>query len=461
MKVNKFIALPVVSLMAASCVTSAPKGAQQQRAVKSAIETPASWASKATQYADQSTKWLADFNDPMLLKLIAEGKANNLDLRAAAGNMDKAWLLAKKSGSSLKPKADLSFGKTQSGNMSGDPSVGKINVGLTVGWEADVWGRMRAGVRSAEADAQAAEADYVFAQHSLSANIAKTYFKAIEAKQQSDITRKNVAILQKTLRITKVKHDNGLSSGQDIALNRASLAAAQDQLIKLEGAERDALRGLEVLLGRYPRAGIDIANVLPTLPLQPPAGVPSSVLERRPDIISAERKIAAAFDATAQAKAARLPKFSLTSTLSGASDSLANILSPTNMAWQLAGNLLAPLLDGGKGEIDVEIASAEQEQAISNYTKAALQAFSEVETNLDQGDILTRREFALNEALTQSRKAQHIAEIRYKEGESELLDTLTIQQQSIAAQSNLLSIKRAQLEQRINLYLSLGGSWAS
>lgn len=458
MKFNKLIALSVSALMVTSCVTDTQKG-EQQRAIKSAIDAPVSWASKAVQYEDQSIKWLERFNDPMLLKLIVEGKANNLDLRAAAGNMDKSWLLAKKSGSSLKPKADLSFGKTQSGNMSGDPSASALKIGLTVSWEADVWGRIRAGLRSAEANAQAVEADYVFAQHSLSANIAKTYFKVIEAKQQSKIMRQNLAISQKTLRITQVKYDNGLSSGQDMALNRANLASAQDQLIKLDGAERDALRGLEVLLGRYPNATIEIANLLPALPLQPPAGVPSSILERRPDIISAERKIAAAFDATAQAKAARLPTFSLTATLSGASDSLANILSPTNMAWQLAGNLLAPLFDGGKGEIDVEIATVEQKQAISNYAQTASKAFSEVENNLDQGNVLAQRENALREALTQSQTAQHIADIRYKEGETELLDTLTIQQKSITAQSNLLSIKRALLEQRINLYLSLGGNW--
>lgn len=170
---------------------------------------------------------------------------------------------------------------------------------MQLSWELDVWGRIHAGVDAAKASAQVAEADYVFAQHSLSANIAKTYLKVIEAKLQAGITRKNLSILKETMRITQVKYDNGISSGQDIALNRANLASAQEQLLEIEGSQRDAMRALEVLLGRYPNASLDIPKVLPDLPLPPPAGIPAEILERRPDIVSAERKIASAFNSTA------------------------------------------------------------------------------------------------------------------------------------------------------------------
>lgn len=463
MRASKFFIISlIIALISISCALFTPDEDSQQ-AVKEAIEAPESWATEvarnAAKLGDTSTKWVASFNDPVMLKLIEEGKANNLDLQVAAGNMNKAWLMAEQSGAALKPTADLSLGRTQSGSANGGPSSGNVNVSLTASWELDVWGRMSAGVNAAEASAQSAEADYVFAQHSLSANIAKTYLKVIEAKQQADIARKNLSILKETMRITQVKYDNGMSSGQDVAVNRANLASAQEQLITIEGSQRDALRALELLLGRYPNATLEIPNVLPTLPPQPPAGVPSEILERRPDIVSAERKIASAFNATAQAKAARLPRFSLTSTISGASSSLSDVLNPANVAWQLGANLMAPLFDGGRRKIDVEIANVEQKQALSNYVQNALTAFSEVENNLDQGGVLANREAALSEVLSQSRKAYRIAELRYKEGESDLLDTLTIQQQAIAAESNLLSIKRAQLEQRINLYLSLGGSW--
>jgi len=195
---------------------------------------------------------------------------------------------------------------------------------------------------------------------------------------------------------------------------------------------------------------------LPNLPSFPPLGIPSSVLERRPDLIAAERQVAAAYSATAQAKVAQLPSFSLTSNVNGASSDLSNVLSPTNVVWQLAGNLFAPLFDGGRGELDIELATTDQKKAIANYKSKALGAFSEIENNLDLGISLAKRETALLEAYQQSEKAYRIADLRYQEGETELLDKLQIQQQTISAQSNLLSIKRSQLEQRINLYLALG-----
>ncbi len=452
----------MATFLLASCAT--PMNTEQreqaiEKAVDVSIKSPAEWASEVAKQVQIPTRWLESFNDPQMLRLIEEGKSNNLDLQVAAGNMDKAWLLAKQSGAALKPTADLNLGRTQSGSVEGGSSNSNVTVGLQANWELDVWGRLRAGVHAADARSQAAKTDYIFAQHSLSANIAKTYFKVVEAKLQADINRNNLDILTETMRITQVKYDNGLSSAQDVALNSANLASAKEQLITIEGSQRDSVRALEVLLGRYPNATLEMTNVLPTLPPSPPAGVPSEILERRPDIVSAERQIASAFDATDQARAARLPKFGLTTSLSGKSNSLSDVLDPANVIWQLGANLVAPLFDGGKRKIDVEIATVEQKQAISNYAQKALTAFSEVENNLDQGRVLANRETALSEAQRQSSKAYRIAELRYKEGETELLDTLQIQQQAIAAESNLLSIKRLQLEQRINLYMALGGSW--
>ncbi len=452
----------MATFLLASCAT--PMNTEQreqaiEKAVDESIKSPAEWASEVAKQVQIPTRWLESFNDSQMLRLIEEGKANNIDLQVAAGNMDKAWLLAKQSGAALKPTADLSLGRTQSGSVEGGSSNSNVSVGLQANWELDVWGRFRAGVHAADARSQAAKADYIFAQHSLSANIAKTYFKVIEAKLQTNINRNNLKILTETMRITQVKYDNGLSSAQDVALNSANLASAKEQLITIEGSQRDAVRALEVLLGRYPNAALEITNVLPALPPSPPAGVPSEILERRPDIVSAERKIASAFDATDQARAARLPRFSLTTTLSGTSTSLSDVLDPANVIWQLGANLVAPLFDGGKRKIDVEIATVEQKQAISNYAQKALTAFSEVENNLDKGRVLANRETALNEVQRHSSKAYRIAELRYKEGETELLDALQIQQQAIAAESNLLSTKRLQLEQRINLYMALGGSW--
>ena len=457
MPYKRFISSSLLLLSLSSCALYHPQHDAQQAIDKQLV--PANWAQNQAIPASADSDWLQQFNDPLMLALIKEGQANNTDLRLAAANMDKAWLLAKQAGARLKPTVDLSLARTQSGSADGGSSTQAINVGVTASWELDLWGRIQAGVDAASSSAQASTADYLFAKHSLSNNIAKTYLKIIEAKQQAQLAQNNLEISQKNLRITLLKLELGSASEQDAALNKANVALAKDQLLNLNASTREALRAIEVLLGRYPSSSIDIANVLPTLPKNPPAGIPSSVLERRPDIIAAERRVASAFNASAQAKAAQLPSFSLTGTLSGASPSLSDILSPANVAWQLGANLLTPLFDAGKRRIDVDIRNLEQQQALDDYAGTALNAFAEVEHNLDLAQVLSQREAVLAEALKQSQKSYHIAQLRYQEGESSLLDTLSFQQQAISTKSSLLFIKRAQLEQRLNLYLALGGNW--
>ena len=137
-----------------------------------------------------------------------------------------------------------------------------------------------------------------------------------------------VAILEETQRIVGVKYENGDVSGQDVAIARSDLATAREQLTALEGSYRDAVRALEALLGRYPGAELEVRKTLPQAPPPPPAGLPSELLERRPDLVAADRRVAAAFNATNQAQAARLPTISLTGNAGGTSDSLVQLVGP-------------------------------------------------------------------------------------------------------------------------------------
>ncbi len=327
--------------------------------------TPGQWGADSATGAVQ-VGWIDSFNDPALTELVEEAQANNRNLAAAAANVDRAWALARQAGAALSPEISVSAGAGRSGTAdSSMPDRTNLSLGLQVSWEADLWGRLRAGQRGAVASAQAREADFLFAQYSLAAAIAKAYFTAIEAKLQYDIAGETVGILQETQRIVDVKYDNGMATAQDVSLTRSDLASARERLTTVGGSRRDALRALEVLLGRYPGAELDVRKSLPDAPPPPPAGVPSELLERRPDIVAAERRVAAAFNTTAQAKAARLPSVGLTGQLGGASGSLSDLLDPTNVAWGLGANLLAPIFDGGRRRENVVIATAGQEQALA------------------------------------------------------------------------------------------------
>ena len=458
MKRFKSAIMSVVAIALVSCANN--PAIDSNKTVSEAIFVPEAWVTAAESVGEVTIEWLEEFKDPLLLKMIEEGKSNNLDLKIASGNVERAWVLAKQAGASLQPVANLSLGETSSGSASGDiRSSRQTNLTAQVSWEIDIWGRIRAGSRAAADSARSAEADYRFAIHSLGASIAKAYFIVIEAKIQTEVSRKSLNILKKTMRIVNVKFENGLASSQDVSLARAQLASAQENLINVESSKRQAIRSLELLLGRYPNAELELPDVLPNLPPSPPANLPSSILERRPDIIAAERNVAVAFSSTEAAKAAALPSFSLTSTIGGASGGLSDVLDADNVVWQLAANLMVPIFDQGSIAAQIEISNIEQRQAINSYVKAALNAFSDVESNLDLGQVLKRRESYLIEAQQEINNAHRLAIRLYEEGESDLLDVLILQQNAIAADSNSVAIQRSLLEQRVNLYLALGGEW--
>ena len=443
---------------------AAPSQDEVERNVDQAAEQqvpdmPQKWAMAADSGTVQ-TGWIESFNDPELTALVIEAQSNNRDLAAAAANVDRAQALARQAGAALLPDVGLTASGARTGTAdSSGPTTSNLSLGAQVSWEADVWGRVRSQQRGAVASAEAAEADLRSAQQSLAAATAKAYFSAIEANIQADIARQTVGILEENQRIVDVKYENGMASAQDVSLSRSDLASARERLTTVEGSFRDALRALEALLGRYPGAELEVRETLPSVPLPPPAGLPSELLERRPDLVAAERRVAAAFNATNQARAARLPTISLTGNVGGASNSLSDLLDPGNVAWTAGANLLAPLFDGGVRREAVEIATADQRAALAAYGQAAITAFGELETNLDQGVVIERRIVDLNEATAEAENAFRIARLRYEEGEEELLNVLTIQQRVIGAQSSLSTAQRLLLEQRVNLNLALGGSW--
>ena len=446
------------SLMVACASTGDVSGEASRAGAGSLGDLKMSWEQVQAEVGEVQVGWLAELGDPVLDKLVAEAQANNRDLQAAAAGVDQARALAQQAGAALTPSVGLSAGGQRGGNVEGSASTA-TSLGVQLSWEADVWGRVRSGEQAAVASFEAAAADYRFTQYSIAASVARAYLMSIEAQLQENLTDKIVEAMTELNRIVKVQEENGLASQQDVSLAKADLATANDQRISAAAGKRDALRALELLLGRYPGAELEVRDSLPTVPAAPPAGIPSGILERRPDLVAADRRIAAAFNNTDAIKAARLPQIGLSASLGGASNDLSSLLNPANLAWQAAANLVAPLIDGGLGKARVDAANAEQEQAIAAYASAALNAFGEVETALDQGSVLEQRRDALTEAYTESKEALRITEVLFKEGENDLLSVLQVQQRVYGAESNLLSVERSRLSQFVDLNLALGGDW--
>ena len=448
-----------VAAALSSCATTAPvEDVARSDAQASLPKIAMSWEDVQAVVGDVQVGWLKAFGDPVLESLVDEAQANNKNLQIAAAQVEQARALAKQAGAAVTPSVGISAGGQRSGVVDGS-SASNLSVGLQANWELDVWGRVRSGSQAAFESARGAEADYRFAQYSIAGNVAKAYLIVIEAQLQEQVALNIQNALKELDRIVQVQFDNGLATQQDVSLAKADLATSEDTLVSARAGKRDALRALELLIGRYPGADLEVRTTLPEQPAAPPAGIPAELLERRPDLIASERRVAAAFNSTNAAKAARLPKIGLSATLGGSSTDLSDILNPANLAWTAATNLLAPLIDGGLGKAQVEAATAEQDQAVAAYANAALTAFGEVEKALDQAVVLKDRKAALQEAYAQAQQAYKIAQLRFDAGESDLLSVLQIQQRVFGSESSLLSVEREQLSQFVDVNLALGGDW--
>ncbi|MEM6651627.1 MAG: TolC family protein [Pseudomonadota bacterium] len=460
MTLIRTLLLSTCAVMAVTGCASVSTGIDEARSEAQAAlpDIAEQWKAVEQEVVGEPVGWIAAFEDETLERLVKEAQTNNRDLAAAAASVDASRAAAGLARSALSPQVTGTAGTQDSGLLDG-PDTSSASIGVQASWEVDLWGRLRSGREGAVRSLEAAEADYRFSQYSIAAAVANSYFLAIEANRQKALTQSIVESLAETDRITEIRFENGIGDAQDVALSKSNLADSRNDLIEIEGAERDALRALEVLLGRYPGADLEVRTSLPSVPPAPPIGIPSDILERRPDLVAAERRIAEAVTGVDEAKAARLPSLSLTGSLGGSSNDLSNILDPSNLAWSAASSLLAPIIDGGAREAQVDLADADLQAAVANYASAALDAFSDVETALDQETVLRRRRGQLEEAAAQANEALRLANLRYDEGETDLIDVLNIQNRVLGAESNLITVRRSQLTERVNLNLALGGSW--
>jgi outer membrane protein TolC len=239
---------------------------------------------------------------------------------------------------------------------------------------------------------------------------------------------------------------------QDVHLARADLAAVEEALRQARSANEQALRSLEVLLGRYPSADLATPRELVPVPPPIPVGLPSGIVERRPDLIAAERRVAAAFFQEEEARLARLPRFTLTAGVGGS-----NALS--SAIGSLGAGLFAPLFTGGALAGQLESASADQEAAIAAYGQMALRAFQEVETSLSNERLFEQRQGYLETVVEENRKAWELAKVQYEVGRVDLLSVLQMQARWLGGRISLIRIQNERLSLRVNLHLALGGSF--
>ena len=445
----------LAGVLAGCAIDKPPPSAELQRTALPHTVLPAAWQAAAASGAPLPEAWLAGFGDPALSALVAEALAHNANLQVAAARVEQAAGILQVASSPMLPSLGLAGAYSGKSGGSGGLNVLFLNASL----ELDVWGRLRYGEAAAQAQSDAAQADYRYARQSLAATVAKGWFLAIEAGLQRELVEQALRAAQELQRVAGERARIGIGDEQALAEAAANVGSYRDLLRQTQQSRGEALRALELLLGRYPLADIQVASRLSPLPAPVPIGLPSDLLERRPDVIAAERRVAAAFNRVGEAKAAQLPRISLTAGLSYLSSDVLVLQDRSNPGYGFGANLFAPLYQGGALRAQVEVRNAEQQQAMAEYARIAQSSFRDVENALAADIALRERDVILARNIGDNERALELAQVQYRVGKTDLRAVEQRQLALYSARTARLRVQAEALAQRTNLYLALGGGF--
>jgi NodT family efflux transporter outer membrane factor (OMF) lipoprotein len=422
-----------------------------------ATPIPAAWKATGGVPGSVATDWVTTFGDPQLDVLVEEGLRNNLELKAAAAHVDLADALVVQARALLYPYLGLIGG---AGVVGRDATRDRSGFGAEIGWELDLWARVRAQGASADAARQATEADLLYARQSIAATVATLWYQTIATERLRVTAEDAAATYADLLDLVRMRRHVGKVGSQEVALAGADLDRARHRERVFATSAQQIMRGLEIVVGRYPSAELALAGDLPPLPPPVPEGLPSELLERRPDLVAAERRVASAFHAIQVAEAARLPRIALTGFGGRSTSELLRLANIGAGFWTVAANFLAPIFTGGALAAQVRAATAEQQAALALYGETALRAFGEVESTLASEQLLADQQTYLEAVLSQDSEALRLGRLRFDVGATDLLHVLQLQARQLDTRVELIGIRNDRLANRVALHLALGGGFA-
>jgi multidrug efflux system outer membrane protein len=443
-----------------SCLSKAPtQGKILQDSLPKTTRIPPAWTADPGAAGGVTNDWLKSFHDPQLDAVVTEAIANNLDLVQAAAQVEVARQNVVLVASQLKPQIGLGFGVATTRDKDQDQNVNSNTARFGIAWEPDIWGRLRAQRAAAKAGFEATALDYAWARQSLAATVSQAWYQAVELRRLVAVTEQAVKDYQELLRLSQVKQAAGQVAGLDVSEAGARLSLAQSELSSVQALYIAAQRNLEVLLGRYPAAAIEIARDFSPLPPPVQAGLPSTLLERRPDVVAAERTVLAAFRNLESARLALLPTFSLTFDGGRISDALLSLVKLNPWFYHVPLGMTLPIYTGGRLTAQVNIGTAQQQQAVAHYGGVVLNAFGEVETTLTNETLFAQQFEHLENSLQQYNESVRIATIKYRAGTYDMQQVLQLQTSELSVESDVIRVRNARFANRINLHLALGGSF--
>ncbi len=440
------------------------------------VEVPAQYVVPNAQNAAEleiTDRWWTLYQDQELDSLIEKALQNNKDVKVAVARVEEADALMREAGSYLLPQVNLDGGAkrsrlTEAGPMPQVPNNPRSNYNAQLGtnFELDFWGKLRRGKEAASAQAMSSRYAKDTVALSLTGLVAGNYLTLRSLESQIAIAKQNLKSREDSLALTKRRLEGGVSSALDVHQAQVAVSNLSAQISDLDRQRSLTLHQLSVLTGDLNLAVTGLKSsiadfaALP-VPPTPPAGLPSALLEARPDIRQAEEQMVAANANIAVAKAALYPTISLTASLGGESMELGNILKSAARIWTGGLSLYLPIFDAGKLDARVDQATARQKQALANYEGSIQTAFREVNDALVNLRQYTEREQALLQSREAAKKALELSENRYESGYSSYIDVLEAQRAYNDAGLAFVQSRQARLIASVDLFKALGGGWNS
>jgi NodT family efflux transporter outer membrane factor (OMF) lipoprotein len=457
----------LLAIIGSGCATGGAPLPQAAPQVPPAFRESADW--KPGQPADQLRRgaWWEVFGDPQLDALQATIDVSNDTLRGAQARFLQARAAVGINRASRYPQISttpqITTG-TESGNRTnatGHERVSDFLLPVDVSYEADVWGRVRLGVASAVATAQASAADLEAVRLSLHAELALDYFELRGLDAERVILDNSVTAFQRALELTRNRFAGGIASQADVALAETQLESTRAQAVDL-GARRAALEhAMAVLTGKPPTALQLPSSPLANPPPEIPMGLPSDLLERRPDIAAAERRIAAAGAEVGIAQAAFFPRLFLTATAGFQSRSLSSWLSGLSTFWSAGPALATMLIDGGRRHAVSDQARAGYDETVAFYQETILRSLQEVEDSLATLRVLREEADIQAAAVAAAERSVTLATNRYRGGVTSYLEVIAAQSAALNNQRAAVSILSRRLAASVLLIKALGGGWTA
>ncbi len=415
--------------------------------------------------------WWELFDDAQLNALEQQALLQNQTLRVAAAHLVQARAQVTVSASGLLPQVALQTGVARQKSSANRPLAAysmpnqstvqnNDQFGFAVNYEADLFGRVRSTVESARASAEQAAADFENARLLLLSDLAADYFNLRERDAEIDVVRQGIALQEKALDFVTARHDLGIASGLDLAQQSALLDASKTQLELLQYQRAQFVDALATMTGT-PAPGFKLAELVTALlPPAVPAGLPSDVLQRRPDVASAERAVAAANANVGVARAAFFPSVMLQANGGWNSNQMSNLFSAPSLLWSLGAAVTQTVFDAGKTRATVEIAKASYGAAVANYRQSVLVAMQEVQDGIEGMIVLARASGQAAASVRSSQRVLDLASDRYTGGLDTYLDVITAQQTLLTNQRLAVGIRGQQMLTSVFLIKALGGGWA-